>query len=203
MILQLIRKPGEVVEPRCRLVLEAPRGLGAGQDAVRPYRPEDRLRPFLAVIYPPEAEAAVLKEWKTLQALSEPGSTSAPWTFWRSRSAVIENLGVENVVNVLTDPMPGASPEAELISMWSSALAARVKELATGRGQGRPVVVLERLAALYPATGPRAVMQGLWDSEQDALEGPVIVLIPGTLIEARVYRFLDLSEEFMYRGDIL
>ena len=100
---------------------------------------------------------------------------------------------MENVVNVLTDPMPGASPEAELSAMWSSALAARVKELATGRGQGRPVVVLERLAALYPATGPRAVMQGLWDSEQDALEGPVIVLIPGTLIKARVYRFLDLS----------
>ena len=99
--------------------------------------------------------------------------------------------------------MPGASPEAELGSMWVSALAARVKELTVGRGQGRTVVVLERLAALYPATGPRAVMQNLWDSEQEALEGPVIVLIPGTLVEARVYLFLDQREEFMYRGDIL
>ena len=159
--------------------------------------------PFLAVIYPPEAEAAVLKEWKTLTGTLGAGFDVRTVDVLEVTSAVIENLGVENVVNVLTDPMPGASPEAELSAMWSSALAARVKELATGRGQGRPVVVLERLAALYPATGPRAVMQGLWDSEQDALEGPVIVLIPGTLIEARVYRFLDLSEEFMYRGDIL
>ena len=118
-------------------------------------------------------------------------------------SSVIDELGAENIVEVLTNPMPGASPESELGSMWVSALAARVKGVAVGRGQGKPVVVLERLAALYPATGPRALMQNLWDSEQQALQGPVIVLIPGTLVEARVYRFLDQREEFMYRGDIL
>ena len=38
---------------------------------------------------------------------------------------------------------------------------------------------LERLAALYPAAGPRDVMQRLWDSAQSLLNGPVVVLIPG------------------------
>jgi hypothetical protein len=65
------------------------------------------------------------------------------------------------------------------------------------------VVVLERLAALYPATGPRAVMQALWDSEQSSLDGPVVVLIPGRIEEPRVYAFVNQQRELMYRGDIL
>jgi hypothetical protein len=62
---------------------------------------------------------------------------------------------------------------------------------------------LERLAALYPASSPRAVMQALWDSSQAELNGPVVLLIPGVLVEARVYYFVGQVEEFMYRGDIL
>jgi hypothetical protein len=159
--------------------------------------------PFLAVVYPPEAETAVLKEWRTLVGTLGDGFDVRTVDVLEVTSSVVDDLGAENVVEVLTDPMPGASPKAELGSMWATALAARVKEQTVGRGRGRTVVVLERLAALYPATGPRAVMQNLWDSEQEALEGPVIVLIPGTLVEARVYHFLDRREEFMYRGDIL
>jgi hypothetical protein len=46
-------------------------------------------------------------------------------------------------------------------------------------------------------------MQTLWDSDHAALDGPVVLLVPGVLIEARVYRFVGQVEEFMYRGDIL
>ena len=159
--------------------------------------------PSPRVVYPPEAETAVLKEWKTLVGTLGDGFDVRTIDVLEVTSSVVDDLGAENVVEVLTNPMPGASPEAELGSMWTTALAARVKELSAGRGRGRTVVVLERLAALYPATGPRAVMQNLWDCEQEALEGPVIVLIPGTLVEPRVYLFLDRREEFMYRGDIL
>lgn len=159
--------------------------------------------PFLAVVYPPEAETAVLKEWKTLAGTLGAGFDVRTVDVLEVTSSVIDELGAENIVEVLTNPMPGSSPEAELGSMWARALAVRLEELAVDRGQGKPVVVLERLAALYPATGPRAVMQNLWDSEQQALDGPVVVLIPGTLVEARVYRFVDQREEFMYRGDIL
>ena len=80
---------------------------------------------------------------------------------------------------------------------------ASVEEALEDVRAGRPVVVLERLAALYPASGPRAVMQTLWDSDHASLEGPVVLLVPGVLIEARVYRFVGQVEEFMYRGDIL
>jgi hypothetical protein len=46
-------------------------------------------------------------------------------------------------------------------------------------------------------------MQRLWDQERSFLSGPVIVLIPGTLIERNVYSFLNQRDELMYRGDIL
>ena len=159
--------------------------------------------PFLSVVYPPEAEAAVLKEWRTMAGTLGAGFDVRTIDVLEVTSSVIDELGAENIVEALTNPMPGAVPESELGSTWVSALSARVKEFAQGRGQGRTVVVLEHLAALYPATGPRAFMQSLWDSEQQALEGPVIVLIPGTLVDAKLYCFVDQREEFMYRGDIL
>jgi len=56
---------------------------------------------------------------------------------------------------------------------------------------------------LYPAAGPRDVMQRLWDSAQSALNGPVVVMIPGHVLESRTYRFVGERDEFMYRGDLL
>jgi hypothetical protein len=103
----------------------------------------------------------------------------------------------------MRDPMPGSDPTSELGSMWTNAVATAVRDAVARCDEGRPVVVLERLAALYPASGPRAVMQTLWDSDHAALEGPVVLLVPGVLVEARVYRFVGQVEEFMYRGDIL
>jgi hypothetical protein len=47
------------------------------------------------------------------------------------------------------------------------------------------------------------LMQRLWDKEQESLEGPVVILIPGTLTEPRRYSFLNQVDEYMYRGDIL
>jgi hypothetical protein len=63
------------------------------------------------------------------------------------------------------------------------ATEARLKE----PGKGRPVVSLEQMAALYPAAGPRGLMQRLWDSAQSALNGPVVVLIPVHIVESRTY----------------
>ena len=75
-----------------------------------------------------------------------------------------------------------------------------VDVLADGR---RTFVSLEHLAALHPVAGPRDVMQQLWDSAQSALDGPVVVFIPGSLRGPRTYSFLDDKSEFMYRGDLL
>jgi hypothetical protein len=159
--------------------------------------------PFLAVVYPPEAERAVLREWHTLAATLEPQFSIRTIDVLDVTAAIVDQFGARALVESMTDPMPGSDPTSELGSMWTHAVATAVRDAASRRGSGRPVVVLERLAALYPASGPRAVMQTLWDSDHAALEGPVVLLVPGTLVEARVYRFVGQVEEFMYRGDIL
>jgi hypothetical protein len=159
--------------------------------------------PFLAVVYPPEAERSVLREWHTLAATLEPEFSVRPVDVLEVTARVVRQFGADALVDSMSDPMPGSDPTSELGTMWTRAVVASVREAVARPGTGRSVVVLERLAALYPASGPRAVMQALWDSDHAALEGPVVLLVPGVLVEARVYRFVGQVEEFMYRGDIL
>lgn len=159
--------------------------------------------PFLAIVYPPEAEGAVVREWKTLLRTLGSEFDVREIDVLAATMATVSDLGAENIVSSMNDPMPGSNPEAELGHLWIAAVVARVREETSKPARGKLVIVLERLAALYPAAGPRAVMQELWGNEQSALEGPVIVLIPGTLTEPRVYSFVNQREEFMYRGDIL
>lgn len=160
--------------------------------------------PFLAIVYPPDSEREVLKEWKTLT-----DSLCSDYDFREVdvialTVAEVEKHGVENIATLLENPMPGSNAESELGQMWVTAVANAVKEKSQKSNKSRRlVVVLRGLAALYPATGPRAVMQTLWDSQQSVLDGPVVVLVPGSLVESRVYSFLNLREEFMYRGDVL
>lgn len=159
--------------------------------------------PFLAVVYPPEAETAVLKEWATLAETLAPEFDVRKVDVLDVTMAVVGDLGVENIVATIRDPMPGSNPDSELGSLWVKAVLAAVREAAQDTATSRVVVALERIAALYPATGPRALMQDLWDSAQSSLDGPVVFLIPGTLLQPRVYSFLNLRHEVMYRGDIL
>lgn len=160
--------------------------------------------PFLAVVYPPEAETAVLKEWHTMAASLKPEFDIRTIDALAATQAVIDEFGGENIVSSIANPMPGSNPEADLGAMWVAALVAQVKSCATQPPpQGKIVIVLENLAALYPAAGPRDLMQKLWDQEQSFLSGPVVVLIPGTLIEPKVYSFVNARDELMYRGDIL
>jgi hypothetical protein len=159
--------------------------------------------PFLAIVYPPEAEAAVLKEWHMLLEMLDPEFEIKQIDVLAVTMSVVEELGGENIIGAMADPMPGSNPEVELGHMWVTAVAAAVQESMRQKTAAKTVVVLERLAALYPATGPRAVMQALWDSEQSVLDGPVVVLIPGRMEEARVYAFVNQQQELMYRGDIL
>jgi len=159
--------------------------------------------PFLAVVYPPEAEAAVLKEWRTqISALGDEYDVRTIDVLDATMS-VVSDLGAENIVESIHAPMPGSNPETELGNMWVDTVTEKVSENARRSEGKKVVVVLERLGALYPATGPAMVMRRLWDSQQAALEGPVIVLIPGTLVDRRVYSFVNQTDEFMYRGDIL
>ena len=159
--------------------------------------------PFLAIVYPPEAEAAVLKEWHDQTVALTPDFEVRIVDVLEVTQRVLGDIGAENVVTSLKDPMPGSDPELDLGNMWISAVADIIRDRLAEPGTGKPVVSLERLAALYPACGPRDVMQQLWGSAQSALNGPVVVLIPGYIDGTRTYSFLGQKAEFMYRGDLL
>lgn len=158
--------------------------------------------PFLAVLYPPEAEIAALREWHVQAASLAPDFDVARVDALEITHRSVEELGVENVVSALRAPMPGSDPGAELARHWVTAVAGAARESSRSRGR-KAVVSLERLAALHPVAGPRDVMQQLWDSTQSGLDGPVVVLIPGSSVGPRTYAFLDERNEFMYRGDLL
>lgn len=159
--------------------------------------------PFLAVVYPPDAERQVLREWRTLAAALPPDFDVRTINALEITSKIVREFGAEGLVEAITNPMPGSDAEVELGTMWTNAVAEAAREAAVRNGAIRTVVVLERLAALYPVSGPQAVMQALWERNHAGIDGPVIFLIPGVVAEAHVYRFLSQKEEFMYRGDLL
>jgi hypothetical protein len=159
--------------------------------------------PFLAIVYPPEAETAFLKEWRTQCATLQPEIDVRPIDVLEVTQRIVMEIGAANIVSSMDDPMPGSDPQAELGELWVSAVAEAVEARLSGPGKGKPVASLERLAALYPAAGPRDVMQRLWDGAQSALNGPVAVMIPGRIVELRTYSFVGKRDEFLYRGDLL
>jgi len=158
--------------------------------------------PFLAVVYPPEVEVAALREWRTQASSLAQDFDVVPVDVLEITQRSLDEFGIDNIVAAMQDPMPGSDPRVELAQHWVHLVANAVRDASRGNGRRR-VVSLERLAALYPVAGPRDVMQQLWDSAQSALEGPVIVLIPGSLRGPRTYNFVDEKSEFMYRGDLL
>ena len=159
--------------------------------------------PFLALVYPPEAEVTVLKEWRTQSEALRPEIDVHLVDVLAVTQAVLADIGAEAVVEAMADPMPGSDPQGELGQLWITAIGEAIREAAARPVAGKPVIALERLAAVYPAAGPRDMMQYLWDAAADAYDGPIVILIPGELRGARTYAFLGCKEEFMYRGDLL
>src|SRR5437667_11312942 len=100
--------------------------------------------PFLAVVYPPEAERSVLKEWHTLATTLEPEFSVHAVDVLEVTSRVIQQFGAQSLVESMKDPMPGSDPTCELGSMWTNAVATSVREAVARPGTGRPVVVLQR-----------------------------------------------------------
>lgn len=159
--------------------------------------------PFLAIVYPPELEKQVLKEWDTLvKSLGDDYQVTAI-DILEITHAITSQIGLDTILESMKDPEPGCEPERELGNLWLSSIQEKIESVFRDQKVKRPVIVLKHLAALYPAAGPQILMQRLWDSSQNALEGPVVLLIPGTLIEPRRYTFLNIRDEFMYRGEIL
>lgn len=158
---------------------------------------------FLAIVYPVESEAAMLEEWHAQALTLRPEIDVRQLSVLEVTQRVFSEMGADNVVGAFADPMPGSDPVSELGRLWVKSVADSVRGCMARIGPGKPVVSLERLAALYPAAGPRDIMYSLSDSAHPAHDGPVVVLIPGTLLGPRTYAFLGQKEEFVYRGDLL
>lgn len=158
--------------------------------------------PFLAVVYPVEAQTAVLAEWHTQVEGLRPAIDVRSLDLLEITQGVVAEIGAKNVLDTLQQPMPGSYPRNELGTLWVKAITEAVRT-AFLSAAAKPAVSLERCAALYPVMGPRELMQALWGGDQDAIRGPVLVLIPGTIVGSSTYEFLDIQQEFMYRGDLL
>lgn len=159
--------------------------------------------PFLALVYPPEIEADVFREWDAQSQSLKDDFHIKNLDLLDLTQEVNADIGLETILDTIGNPSPGSNPEQELGNLWLTKIVDTVRSAFQDEKTARPVVVLKRLAALYPITGPQMVMQRLWDNSHDSLNGPVVLLIPGTLTDSRRYLFLNLVDEYMYRGDIL
>ena len=159
--------------------------------------------PFLAIVFPHEQEQWVGSEWRAQAAIFSDQYDLIDIDLLALTTRCIEDLGPENLITAQEDPMPGADPDAELANLWVSEIIATIEgKLAAHTGKP-PVLVIEKTAALHPVTGPRFLLQQLWDLHSQKIQCPVVIFIPGRLIDQRVYLFLNTKEEFMYRGEIL
>src|SRR5262245_21947 len=76
---------------------------------------------FLAIVYTPESERAVLREWHTLAKTLEPEFCIRTVDVLDVTARIVEEFGARALVESMSDPMPGSDPTTELGSMWTTA----------------------------------------------------------------------------------
>ena len=160
--------------------------------------------PFLALVYPPGVERGFWHELRFQLEALRPRIDARYLDLLALTTRAIDEIGLETVIGSLEDPFTIADAQADLGRLWLDRARQEVRALADLRDRpGRPVIVIESIAALYPAAGPFMLMQTLWNDEEARIDAPVLVPIPGSLEGPRSYRFLDRDVELMYRGDLL
>lgn len=162
--------------------------------------------PFLGLVYPPEVEAAVMRAWRIEAEVLKPDIDVLTVDALEVTAKILTTMGAADVVDQIRHPWAGSNPVSELGDAWASAVARETRSVLAQRPvdkPGRPAVIVQRLAALYPASGPRDVMQQLWDVMEPGPDAPVIVLIPGQATGPKAYKFLGKRDELMYRGDLV
>ena len=158
--------------------------------------------PVLGIIISPDMEENAVREWR-IQSSTLNGFHFEEIDVLELTTDEVERFGVDNIVNMIEKPMPGAKPESELGYIWVKTIADNIFEFISGwESEHKLVIYLTRLGALHPVSTPRDIVQYLVE-HKDSLSIPIILFIPGSLTEPRAYKFLDLVEEFMYRGDLI
>lgn len=159
--------------------------------------------PFLAIMYPSSAEVAVFNEWDTQTRALKPGIDVKTIDLLEVTQTVLSDIGVGTVVDSLNNKDWALNAQEDLTQLWVTEIAKEVRLRMMEESVGKPVLCIKHLAALYPVSGPRDIMERLWNDPESTLDCPIVVFIPGVLTGPRHYRFLDKRDEFMYRGDLL
>ena len=83
---------------------------------------------LLAIVYPPEAENAVYREWDAQIARLGSDYDIQTVDVLAITVQAVADLGSEHVVASIADPMPGSNPEAELGRMWITAVTREIHD---------------------------------------------------------------------------
>jgi len=166
-------------------------------------------RPYVYFVYPPEQERAVQR------MVDEQLWSDAALAFHQIDllPLTIQSLAgqEERRQQLLNDPLKTGSVTEAIMRLWargvSRSITARL-ETAQPEG-GRPVVVLQGLAALHPLGNPTTLMEFLAEHEPrhpgNNTIVPIVLLIPGTRPPQTSRRYLFLGQERLrldfYRGE--
>jgi hypothetical protein len=140
---------------------------------------------FLPSFILSQQRVAFLREWRTQTRALQPDVEVKAIDVLAVTQSVLSDLGEDNVVESLNDEEWGTSAREDLNRLWVSAIADEVRLKMMEESPGKPVLSIEHISALYPASGPWDVMQRLWNDAELSLDCPVIVLIPGDAYRTR------------------
>ncbi|MEI6043486.1 MAG: hypothetical protein WCS37_03735 [Chloroflexota bacterium] len=111
---------------------------------------------------------------------------------------------------LLNDPSKAGSSAQAIVRLWAKKLSQEINErLVSPATAGRPVMILQGLAALHPLGNPTSLMEALAEQEprdpKTGLVVPIVLLVPGSRPpqSSRRYLFLDLENLRLdfYRGE--
>jgi hypothetical protein len=165
-------------------------------------------RPYVYFVYSPEQE-------RTVQRMVDEQLRSDTTLFFHRvdlLSLTIKRLTgqEERRQQLLNDPLKRSSVTEAVMRLWTRAISRDITaRLESAPQEGRPVVVLQGLAALHPIGNPTALMEFLAEQEprnpRTNTIVPIVLLIPGIRPPQTSRRYLFLGQERLrldfYRGE--
>lgn len=165
-------------------------------------------RPYIYFVYPPEQE-------RTVQRMVDEQLRSGRMLFFHHLnllSLTIKSLAgqEERRQQLLNAPLKKDSAAEAMMRLWARAVSREITvRIENVQQEGRPVMVLNGLAALHPLGNPTALMEFLAEQEpRDPRTNtivPIVLLIPGVRPPQTSRRYLFLGQERLrfdfYRGE--
>jgi hypothetical protein len=156
----------------------------------------------LSLVISPKAETLAVREWQSYIPSVQDRFAFQEINILDITVEETEKIGLDEVVNLLENPMIGEDPKKALGLRWENAAIKKMITICKEEHEKKLIIYVTKLSALYPATTPKNILQKLWKNI-DQITVPVVLFLPGTEKEARTYLYLDKVKEYVYRGDII